>query len=257
MKIVTIPCSFDNYSYLALCEQSRKAAVVDPAEFYPIQKYLDSSDITLEAILCTHHHYDHIGGLEEMLAQYPGMKVYGHESDQQRILGLNKPVSDDDILAIGDHEVRVLHTPGHTIGSVCYLLENHLFSGDTLFGGGCGRVFEGTYEQMYSSLMNRLVLLPGDIKVYFGHEYTLANLLFAQFVEHDSESVNSRYEAVKQQRDEGGVTSPSTLSLEKKTNPFLRCADPRLIRSLQTKSIVEDEKPVSVFSALRRLKDSF
>ncbi len=140
MKIITVPCSFDNYGYLIICEETGDAAIVDPAEFYPISCELERLGVRLRSIYCTHHHADHIGGLDDFLNQFPGLPVYGHESDKRRIRGMNCSLTDGDKIQVGNIQGQVMHTPGHTTGSICFLLEDALFTGDTLFSAGCGRL---------------------------------------------------------------------------------------------------------------------
>lgn len=257
MKIVTIPCSFDNYSYLIISEETGDAAVIDPAEFYPLFREIEKTGVRLQAIYCTHHHADHIGGLEDLLGEFPEVAVYGHESDKRRIPGMNHSLIDDSKMSIGTVTGQVMHTPGHTSGSLCYLFGDALFTGDTLFGGGCGRLFEGSPQQMYDALNGRIKCLPGPTKVYFGHEYTLQNLKFAHFVEPGSEAVVNRLRQTTVQRDLGQLTTPSNLELERQTNPFLRCTEEGVVRTVAEKFIGEASDPLAVFTALRRLKDSF
>jgi hydroxyacylglutathione hydrolase len=257
MKVITVPCLFDNYGYLIICEETRAAAVVDPAEFYPVSREIERAGVQLQAIYCTHHHADHIGGVEDLLGQFPGISVYGHESDRRRIQGMNCSLVDGSEFRVGNIAGRVLHTPGHTSGSLCYLIEDALFTGDTLFGGGCGRLFEGSPKQMYDALNSQLKPLPPETKVYFGHEYTASNLKFANFAEPENEAVRKRLEQATTQRDKGGLTTPSTLKAEVQTNPFLRCSEKNIIDSVAKKFIGEALDPLSVFTALRRLKDSF
>ncbi len=257
MKIVTVPCSFDNYGYLIICEETGDAAIVDPAEFYPISCELEGAGVRLRSVYCTHHHADHIGGLEDFLNQFPGLAVYGYKSDKQRIPGMNCSLTDGSKIRVGNIQGQVMHTPGHTTGSLCYLVEDALFTGDTLFSGGCGRLFEGSPQQMYDALNSRLKLLPSQTKVYFGHEYTVQNLKFANFIEPDNELVSKRLELTTAQRGKGLLTTPSTIKIESETNPFLRCEEKSIIESTVEKIIGETFDPVSVFTALRHLKDSF
>ncbi|MGB3209165.1 MAG: hydroxyacylglutathione hydrolase [Desulforhopalus sp.] len=257
MKIVSVPCSFDNYAYLLICEETGAAAIVDPAEFYPVFCEIERSGVRLEAIFCTHHHADHIGGLEDMLGEFPQLSVYGHEGDIHRIPGMNRSLTDGEMIGFGNIEGRVMHTPGHTTGSICYLIEDALFTGDTLFSGGCGRLFEGSPQQMYDALNVRIKSLPPETKVYFGHEYTASNLKFASFVEPDNQSVKKRLEQVAVLREKGEPTSPSSISIECETNPFLRCQEKGILRSVAEKFIGEKLDPISVFSALRQCKDNF
>lgn len=258
MKIITIPCSFDNYAYLLICEETGDAAVVDPAEFYPIFCEIKRTGVRLEAIYCTHHHADHIGGLDELLGEFPELSVYGHESDKQRIRRMNRSLAEGNQIQIGNIPGQVMHTPGHTSGSLCYLIGDALFTGDTLFSGGCGRLFEGSPKQMYDALNCRIKLLPPRTKVYFGHEYTLQNLKFARFIEPDNGPVNERLNQLLNHSSSALLqTTPSTIKIECETNPFLRCEEEGIVRGVAEKFVGEALDPISVFTALRRLKDSF
>jgi hydroxyacylglutathione hydrolase len=257
MKIVSIPCSFDNYSYLVICEETGEGAVIDPAEFYPVSQEIERTGVLLRAVYCTHHHADHIGGLDDLRDQFPGLPVYGHESDKRRIPGMNCVLTNRSKIRVGNIVGQVLHTPGHTTGSLCYLVEDALFTGDTLFSSGCGRLFEGSPQQMHDALNNKIKLLPAETKVYFGHEYTVHNLKFASFVEPDNQAVSQRLKQTTAQREKGQPTTPSTLRIECETNPFLRCAEKGIIDSVAEKCIGEALDPLSVFTALRRLRDSF
>ncbi len=257
MEIVTIPYSFDNYAYLIICKKTNEAAVVDPGESYPILLEIENRGVRLGQVLCTHHHADHIGGLEELIEEIPDLQVYAHEEDKKRVSSITNPVKQGDLLTVGELSARVFYTPGHTIGSVCYSFKGALFAGDTLFGGGCGRLFEGSAAQMYQSL-SELAELPLDTAVYFGHEYTVSNLNFAQFVEPDNKEVRKRLEAATHLGAQSRPTSPSTMSLELATNPFLRSDKKGIINELQSKSegtISTDS--LAVFTALRKLKDNF
>ncbi len=258
MKIITIPCSFDNYAYLLICEETGDAAIVDPAEYYPIYSEIERSGVRLQSIYCTHHHADHIGGLDEMLSEFPDVSVYGHESDKQRIRRMNRSLAEGEQIQIGKILGKVMHTPGHTSGSLCFMIEDALFTGDTLFSGGCGRLFEGTPKQMYDALNCRIKLLPSETKVYFGHEYTLQNLKFARFIEPGNGAVNERLNQLLNHSGSALLpTTPSTIQIECETNPFLRCEEEGVVRSIAEKFAGEALDAVSVFTALRRLKNSF
>lgn len=170
---------------------------------------------------------------------------------------MNSLLTDKSKIHVGNIDGQVFHTPGHTSGSLCYLLEDALFTGDTLFGCGCGRLFEGSPKQMYEALNKRIKSLPPETKVYFGHEYTVHNLKFAGFVEPENLAVSKRLKETTALREKGQPTTPSTLLLESETNPFLRCAEKDIIRNVAEKCIGEVLDPLSVFTALRRLRDSF
>ena len=255
MKIIQIPLLRDNYGYLLVCERSREAAIIDPSEAEPVLKRVEQEKVNLKAILNTHHHRDHTGGNEGILAQHK-LEVYGHKSDGARILGLTQGVDEGDEINIGDLSGRVLFVPGHTTGHVAYLFGNNLFSGDTLFTAGCGRLFEGTAEQMHASL-KKLMALPDDTKVYCGHEYTESNLRFAVTLEPKNHKLVSRFERVQGLRTRGASTVPAILEEEKQTNPFLRWDSKELQASLKSQAPDLRLDPVSVFAKVRQLKDSF
>ena len=239
MKVEIIPCLQDNYSYLIIDEDKLEACVVDPSEAKPIIDYLSGKNIDLKYILNTHHHYDHIGGNTELKKKF-GSVVLGFNGDAKRIPEIDILLKDNEIWNGGNFKAKIIHIPGHTLGHICFYFfdENLLFTGDTLFSLGCGRIFEGTYEQMYDSL-NKLKSLPKETKIYCGHEYTLNNSKFC--LEHDSEnsSLLKKIEFIKKQRNNNLPTIPSTLQDEIDCNIFLRAND------------------LKTFSKLRDLKDNF
>ena len=239
MKVEIIPCLQDNYSYLIIDENNLEACVVDPSEAKPIIDYLSGKNINLKYILNTHHHYDHIGGNTELKKKF-GSVVLGFNGDAKRIPEIDILLKDNEIWNSGNFKAKIIHIPGHTLGHICFYFfdENLLFTGDTLFSLGCGRIFEGTYEQMYESL-NKLKSLPKETKIYCGHEYTLNNSKFC--LEHDSEnsSLLKKIEFIKKQRNNNLPTIPSTLQDEIDCNIFLRAND------------------LKTFSKLRDLKDNF
>jgi hydroxyacylglutathione hydrolase len=255
MKIVQIPLLRDNYGYLVVCPKTNNAGIVDPSEAEPVLRRVEQEKVALRAILNTHHHRDHTGGNEGLLAAHR-LDVYGHKSDQGRIPGLTHGVDEGDEVVIGELRGKVLFIPGHTTGHVAYLFGNSLFCGDTLFTAGCGRLFEGTPEQMHASL-KKLMALPDETKVYCGHEYTESNLRFAVTLEPKNHKLVSRFERVQALRARGTSTVPSTIEEEKQTNPFLRWDSTELRKSLKRDFPRLAMEPVPVFAQVRKLKDAF
>jgi hydroxyacylglutathione hydrolase len=257
MKIITIPYSCDNYAYLLICEQSGEAAVVDPGESYPVMREALGRGVALRRVFCTHHHADHVSGLVELLEEFPGLEVYGHVGDRGRIPGLTHGLDHGATVSVGSHRGRILATPGHTRGSICYRFEGAVFTGDTLFGCGCGRLFEGSAQDMFVSLNETLKGLPADTELYFGHEYTEQNLKFANFVEPGNVKLQERILDTAELRGQNKATTPSTVSLELATNPFLRCSREEIFRNLRERDPDLTAEPLQVFTALRTLKDNF
>ena len=255
MKIHQIPLLRDNYGYLVVCEQTNQAAIVDPSEAEPVLRRIAQEKVEPVAILNTHHHRDHTGGNPGLLATHK-LKVYGHTSDRERVFGMTDGIDEGAAIQIGELEGSVFFIPGHTTGHVAYLFENNLFCGDTLFTAGCGRLFEGTPEQMHGSL-KKLMALPDNTKVYCGHEYTESNLRFAMTVEAKNPKLAARFEHVQRLRARGIPTVPSTLEEEKLTNPFLRWDSKEIQASVKTAAPGSQDDPVSVFAAVRKLKDAF
>lgn len=259
MRVVPVPCLRDNYAYLLVCETSGQAAVIDPSESEPVLAAVAREGVTLSAIWNTHHHWDHIGGNKGLLAQHPDLTVIGHSSDRGRIDGQTVFAEDGERATLGEEiEATLLFNPGHTTGAISYYLPAHevVFTGDTLFLGGCGRVFEGTFPMMHESLM-RLAGLPGATRVYCGHEYTAANLRFAAAVEPDSEAIARRARTVATTREAGQPTVPGTMADELATNPFLRAAVPDVARAAAAHAGQELADEPTVFGALRSWKDKF
>ena len=255
MKIIQIPLLRDNYGYLIVCEKTNTAGIIDPSEAEPVLRRVEQENVTLAAILNTHHHRDHTGGNDGLLAGQK-LKVYGHKNDQGRIPGLTNGVDEGDEIQIGELRGKVLFIPGHTTGHVAYLFSNNLFCGDTLFTAGCGRLFEGTPEQMHGSL-KKLMALPDDTRVYCGHEYTENNLRFAMTLEPSNHKLVSRSETVRTLRARGVPTVPSTMEEEKQTNPFLRWDSKEIQTNLKTGAADLPLDPVSIFARVRKLKDAF
>lgn len=244
----------DNYIWVIRGNSSTHALLVDPGDAAPVLAALPRMGLSPAAILCTHHHHDHVGGVPELLEHFPGLPVYGpmHED----IEGLTHPLREaDEVRALGLH-FQVLDIPGHTRGHIAYYGHDWLFCGDTLFSAGCGRLFEGTAAQMHDSLA-RLCALPDNTQVYCGHEYTLANLRFALTVEPQN-SAALAYRAAAEAKQAAGVpTIPSTMKLERQINPFLRTGEATIRAATENQAGQPLPDSVAVFGALRRWKDNF
>jgi hydroxyacylglutathione hydrolase len=257
MKVIPVPCLSDNYAYLVICEASGVAGVVDPSEAAPVAACVKKEGVVLTAILNTHHHWDHIGGNKDLIGQFSDLAVYGHNSDRGRIDGLTNGLDTGDVFSLGKLEVKALHNPGHTSGAVSFVIEDSVFTGDTMFAGGCGRLFEGTPADMYASLNKVIGGLPESTKVYFGHEYTENNLRFAQAMEPGNRAVQDKLEAVRNTRASGGYTTPSTLAEEWQTNPFMRCDSEEIQARVKQEESGNDLSPEAVLRVVRELKDNF
>ena len=251
LEVVPLQAFKDNYIWTL--RNATHAAVVDPGEAGPVLEYLARERLSLCAILATHHHADHVGGIPEILAQHP-VAVYGPKGEP--IATLSRAVGDGDAVDIPQLGARfeVIAIPGHTRAHVAYYGAESLFCGDTLFACGCGRVFEGTPEQMHASL-GRLAALPDPTRVYCGHEYTLANIAFARKVEPDNAALAARERAARALRDAGRPTLPSTLGEERETNPFLRVSQPAVVESANKYLGTRAASPAAVFAAIRDWKN--
>jgi hydroxyacylglutathione hydrolase len=251
LEIVPLPAFKDNYIWTL--RKGRAAAVVDPGEARPVSDYLAREGLELVAILATHHHPDHVGGVED-LVRARRVPVFGPKGEP--IPGLTHPVGDGDAAEIPELGAKfsVLGIPGHTRAHVAYYGLGSLFCGDTLFACGCGRVFEGTPEQMVASL-GKLAALPDATRVYCGHEYTLANIKFARAVEPGNPALAAREQRAQALRAAGKPTLPSTLGEERATNPFLRCAEPAVVESANKYLGARVADPVRVFAAIREWKN--
>jgi hydroxyacylglutathione hydrolase len=239
MKVEIIPCLQDNYSYLIIDETNNDACIVDPSEAKPVINFIEKEKINLKYILNTHHHFDHIGGNKELKRKYNSI-VVGYKYDAGRIPEINILVEDNQIWKRDNFEAKIIHIPGHTTGHISFYFFNEkiIFTGDTLFSLGCGKIFEGTYEEMFASL-SKIKNLPEDTKIYCGHEYTLQNSKFC--IKHDPQNLNlqNKITKIKEQLENKAPTVPSTIKDEKECNIFLRA------------------KNVESFSKLRDLKDNF
>jgi hydroxyacylglutathione hydrolase len=255
MRVVAIPCLRDNYAYLVIAE-SGEAAVVDASDEVPVRDAIRREGARARAIWSTHHHWDHVGG-NNALAREMALEVVGHVSDAARLPALSRGIETGDVVRVGEVEARCIHIPGHTLGAVAYFVdagaERAVFTGDTLFCAGCGRLFEGTPAQMLASLL-RLVELPGDTRVYCGHEYTESNLRFAAHVEPSNADILRARDRAASLRVAGKPTVGTTLDDERRVNPFLRVGSPEIRATL---GISSDAHDVTAFAAIRAAKDAY
>jgi len=239
MKIEIIKCLADNYSYLIIDEKNKNACVIDPSEAKPVINFLENNKINLKYILNTHHHYDHVGGNFELKKKY-NSKVIGFKEDKDRIPEIDILVEDNQIWKKDNFEAKIYHIPGHTSGHIAFYFfkEEKIFTGDTLFSLGCGRIFEGTYEQMFNSL-NKIKELPNNTEIYCGHEYTLQNSNFCIANDSKNLKLQEKIIKIKEQLKNGLPTIPTILHDEIECNIFLKAKD------------------LESFSKLRDLKDNF
>jgi hydroxyacylglutathione hydrolase len=275
MRIVPIPCLSDNYAYLLVCSETKEAAIVDVSEADPVLAAIEQGagtqdsrrdlsaangreDVRIVAIMSTHHHHDHVGGNEAVRSKLGIDRVYGHTSDRGRIPGQTQYLQDGDTFTIGRLDVRALHIPGHTLGAVAYVVNEPghdpvVFTGDTLFIAGCGRLFEGDPPMMHASLQ-KLAALDPRTKVYCGHEYTESNLRFARHVEPSNPAVTAAVDRAAALGKEGVPTMGAAVGDELSYNPFLRTSSAEIRRTL---GIAPDAGAADAFGAIRRAKDSF
>jgi hydroxyacylglutathione hydrolase len=256
MQVEIVPCLEDNYAYVLRTPGSNKAIVVDASEAAPVREALKRLGLSLSAILSTHHHQDHVGGNEELVKEFPGTRVFGYQSDRGRLPALTDALEDEARFEVGGFGFRALHIPGHTLGAVAYVCDDAVFTGDTLFIAGCGRLFEGSAGQMYSSLNEKLASLPDATRVFCGHEYTASNLKFAAHMEPGNEAVRAKAARVAEMRARGEPTVPSTLAEERATNPFMRCESPEILQQV-AQDLTGDRSPQAVLGAVRRAKDRY
>lgn len=249
-NVTPIPAFSDNYIWVFPTADG--ACAVDPGEAAPLVAWLDAHGQTLAHVLVTHHHADHAGGLAELAARYPGLSVWGPAG----VAGVNQPLMDGAAVEIGPLRFDVIATPGHTLDHLCYLGHGALFCGDTLFGAGCGRVFEGTPAMLHASL-SRLAALPAATLAYPAHEYTLSNLRFALAVEPDNAAIATRIARDQARRQQGQPTLPTTLGEELASNPFLRTAQPGVSRAARQHAGGELIDDSAIFAQLRAWKNAF
>jgi hydroxyacylglutathione hydrolase len=268
MQIEIVPCLKDNYTYLVSSAAQPGLLVVDPCEPLAVLGAIERMNQPVVAILNTHHHADHVGANKEILARFPGCAVYAHHSDTGRIPGQTHFLDEGDELTLLGLQFRVWYIPGHTRGHIAYINDGadappasaalqspSAFVGDTVFGAGCGRVLEGTAQQLYTSVQ-RIGALADETRLYFAHEYTQANLRFAAVVDPANEALAARAREVSELRALGYITTPSTVALERATNPFLRADEPAL-RARYQEELGAPLAPAQVFARLRAEKDSF
>lgn len=258
MKVVPIPVLADNYAYLIIDETTKEAGVVDPSEAGPVSDTIRKEGVKLLSIINTHHHWDHVGGNEELLKEFPGVKVYGHKRDKDRTPGITNLVDEGDTLNIGQHQGRFLFIPCHTSGHVALYFPNEkaVFTGDTLFIAGCGRLFEGTAADMHNNMV-KLTALPDDTRVYCGHEYTVKNLQFALTLEPSNATLQSKLHWAQEMRAKKQPTIPSTVAEEKEFNPFVRVTNAELQANVKKQFPDVKSDPVAILEKTRYLKDNF
>ncbi len=253
LQIHQFPCLSDNYGYLVHDRRSGQTVAIDAPDAAAIQTELRRQGWGLDYLFNTHHHADHVGG-NLALKEQTGCTIFGPAAEAARIPGLDRALEDNDSFSFGEQQVNVLHVPGHTLGHIAYHLPDAgvIFVGDTLFSLGCGRLFEGTAAQMWQSLQ-KLLRLPDATRVYCAHEYTQANGSFARTLEPRNPDLRRRCEQVDELRRQGQSTLPTTIGLERKTNPFLRVHCP----DLQEAAGLRGAAPVAVFARIRGMKDRF
>ena len=239
MKVEIIKCLKDNYSYIIIDQTNQNACVVDPSEAGPIINFVENNKVNIKYILNTHHHYDHVGGNSELKKNY-NCKIIGFEGDKNRIPEIDTLVNDNQVWKMDNFEAKIYHTPGHTTGHIAYhfFKEKKIFTGDTLFSLGCGKIFEGTYEQMFNSL-NRIKELDKNTEIYCGHEYTLQNSIFCLSNDTRNLKLKEKIIKIKDRLENDLPTIPTILEDEINCNIFLKAKD------------------VKSFSKLRDLKDNF
>jgi hydroxyacylglutathione hydrolase len=257
-EVHQIPAAQDNLIWLLVCKRTGAAAVVDGPDADGVLAYARQHGIQITHVLNTHTHFDHVG-LNKQLAErglLAGLTVIGPAKAAQDVPGLTRAADEGDQIEVGALRARVMRTEGHIIGHLCFVFDDVLFSGDTLFTGGCGRVFTGDFQAMYEGL-TRLAALDGQVRVCCGHEYTEDNLRFASTLEPDNAALTQRYASVRSERATGASAVPATIAEERATNPMLRSDSPTLIASLRAQAPEADlSSALGVFTATRKLKDS-
>jgi hydroxyacylglutathione hydrolase len=254
LTILPVPTLKDNYVWVMIDADHHTALVIDPGEAKPVIAFLKQQHLTLIGILITHHHWDHTNGIAE-LKNNDDVPVYG--SENEKVMTITQLVREPDKVSLPNFPTfHVMAIPGHTLLHIAYYAKGLLFCGDTLFAAGCGRLFEGTALQMYTTLQ-KIASLPDETRIYCAHEYTLDNLRFAATVEPGNQQIAERFHQVSELRKQHLPSLPSVLSIEKETNPFLRCDSPELIANVEKYAGQKLNKPVDVFTWLRKWKDNF
>lgn len=255
LQVTPVRAFTDNYIWIIHNTKNNACLIVDPGDSVPVIKYLQQNSLEPEAILITHKHSDHVGGVK-LLQQHYDIPAYGPESEAANWIDINATARSKLNFIQTDVTFEVIELPGHTHGHIAYHTPGHLFCGDTLFVAGCGRVFEGTMAQMYASLQS-LAKLADDTMFYCAHEYTLANLKFALAVEPENRDLLNYYDEAKQMRDRDIPTVPSSIAQEKRINPFLRCSEVKVTQAALQHGMIGNGGPVEVFTTLRQWKDNF
>ncbi|AWK13270.1 hydroxyacylglutathione hydrolase [Candidatus Fukatsuia symbiotica] len=251
MDLISVPALQDNYIWL-LADTQAHCVIIDPGEAAPVFTALTEQQLTADAILLTHHHYDHLDGVVELLRRFPGLPVYGPQETADK--GATVLVKEGDDLTIGSQNFSIIAVPGHTLGHIAYYNAPYLFCGDTLFSAGCGRLFEGTCDQMYASIQ-KIMQLPDDTLICSAHEYTLSNLAFARSILPQDRKIETYQQHIEQLRAKNQPSLPTTLQLEREINVFLRCSDIELQKKVGITPYSTSFS--SIFSALRVMKDRF
>ena len=255
LEIIPLSALKDNYIWLLKNQINRHIAIIDPSETKPVLERIEHENLVPIAILITHHHWDHVGGILGITKQFD-IPVYTPKTES--VTGSTDLVSEGDLVALPELNInlKILDVPGHTSGAIAYYTDGMVFSGDTLFTAGCGRIFEGTSSQMHASL-SKFKTLPGSTLLYCGHEYTVENLKFAANVEPQNKLIHKRLKLAQQARKSNQSSVPSTLIQESQTNPFLRCEEPSVMSAASDFSGKKLNNAVDVFTAIRQWKDNF
>jgi hydroxyacylglutathione hydrolase len=266
MRVERIPTLGDNYTYLVIDEETNEAAVVDAPEAEPVIRRAEDLGVRVTKVLSTHHHPDHTMANPE-LARHFGVPVVGYSGDAGRIPGFTDGVEEGDTVKVGNLEARVVFIPAHTSGHIAYVFPDAVFSGDTLFAGGCGRLFEGNPQMMHEALNVKLAELPDDTRIFCGHEYTESNLRFALSVEPENEALQKKMDWVRERRARAAsswhdatpeeMTVPSTMREERETNPFMRVDSAEIIESVKRRYPGTETDAVAILGRVRAMKDSF